>query len=81
MREAESKDRRELNRLKKENLWLRMEQETLKKATAFFARQLDDNTCSCGGIKSLSSDYLVPATARQPQRVLPIHGEDKAPKG
>ena len=47
-REAEARDRQELNRLKKENRRLRMEQEILKKAMAFFARQSDDDTCSYG---------------------------------
>ena len=38
VREAESKDRREINRLKKEIRRLRMETEILKKAKSFFAR-------------------------------------------
>ena len=80
-REAESRDRRELNRLKKENRRLLMEQETLKKAAAFFARQLDDDTCSSGGIRGLPSGCLVPAPARQPRRALPLSGEAGVPEG
>jgi transposase len=31
-------EKEELNRLRKENMWLRMEREILKKAAAFFAK-------------------------------------------
>ena len=48
-REAKARERRELNRLKKENRRLHMEVEILKKAQAFFARQSDSATCTSGG--------------------------------
>ena len=46
VRDAKANDRQELHRLRREVRRLRMEREILKKATAFIAKQSDDDTDS-----------------------------------